>query len=279
MTAIVIWRNEEDINNPNLWIVSDSLVSNNGSPLIEDASKVLTLPIKVTVPDEIGYFNKVYYQHSLGFCFAGSTLMGQNSYISILPLLSNLISHKKYIPSFNEIATYVLNYFNETFLSYLTRHSSKAFFEASIFGYCHIENKLKIAHYFVENTDADGYKVKLLINENNTTSDFLYLGDQSKLMKEKIKSALNSEGEPGRSQSRAPRYVIEDAINNISPKYSSIGGDIQLGIANFSGFKPYKIQKPYEIGKPAAYTSYLGRELTPELSYVGIARVGGDEMC
>ncbi|WP_244390689.1 hypothetical protein [Pseudoalteromonas sp. KAN5] len=278
MTAIVIWRNEEDIYNPTLWVVSDSLVSNNNSALIEDASKVFTLPIKLTIPDERGYLNKVYYQHSLGFCFAGSTLMGQNSYISILPLLSNLICHKKYIPSFIEIATYILNYFRGTFLSYLTRHNNKAFFEASIFGYCHIENKLQIAHYFVENTDADGYNVKLIIKENKSTSDFLYLGDKPQLMREKIESALNGEGKPGRSKSRAPRYVIEDAINNKSPEYSSIGGDIQLGIANFSGFKPYTIQKPYEIGKPASYISYLGRELTPELSSVGIARVGGDAM-
>ncbi|MBD2135236.1 MULTISPECIES: hypothetical protein [unclassified Sphaerospermopsis] len=51
-------------------------------------------------------------------------------------------------------------------------------------------------------------------------------------------------------------------------KYPSIGGDLQLGIANQYGFQPYL------ICKPEAYFSYLGYELYQDIKTVGYARVG-----
>ena len=92
MTSIVIWTNLEVAGNPSLWVVGDTRVSGSGSqPLIEDAAKVLGLPVVCRRPDAAGFFSETYFSHTLGYCFAGSTLMGQNSYLSLVPLLSNLV--------------------------------------------------------------------------------------------------------------------------------------------------------------------------------------------
>jgi len=118
MTAIAIWYNKEIETNPSLWVVSDSRVSKGASVLIEDAAKIFTLPIICKAPGTSDFFTDIYYQHSYGFCFAGSTLMGQNSFLALQPLLSNLSSAEHYIPSIEDIGNYVLNYLKKTFDDY-----------------------------------------------------------------------------------------------------------------------------------------------------------------
>lgn len=275
MTSIVIWKNDESPLNPNLWVVADSRVSNDNRKLIDDATKIFQLPIIIKSPGKDGFFSNIYFQYSFGYCFAGSTLMGQNSYLSLLPLLSNLVSVESDIPSLREISNYALNYFQKTFVEYLEVHTINAMFEASIFGYCHVEKKLQAAHFYPTSKN-EGMRITLKMENFDNGTSFLYLGDEKDLMKDKIYKYMEQKTEPGRPNSRAPRYAIEDAINDDSLK--TIGGDIQLGIANSNGFEFYKICKPYEQGKPESYISYLGRELTPELSIIGKTRVGGYSM-
>ena len=78
----------------------------------------------------------------------------------------------------------------------------------------------------------------------------------------------------GRRLSRAPRYVIQDLIN--SEAFPTIGGELQLGIADKFGFRAFPLCKPGISG--LAIIRYLGRELTDDLQYVGKALVGGVAM-
>src|SRR5438552_8653485 len=137
MTAIAIWCNHEIVESPNLWIAADSrVIAARGSILIEDAAKLFGLPVVCRLPDSQGFFSNVYYAHTYGYCFAGSTLMGQNAYLAVTPLLSNLISPTSYVPSLADVANYLLSYLRLTFDGYKERVGDHAMFEVALFGHC-----------------------------------------------------------------------------------------------------------------------------------------------
>lgn len=273
MTAIAVWCNYEVRDNPALWIAADSRVSSDHGTLIEDAAKVFSLPIVCRKPRDDGFFSDVYYTHTLGYCFAGSTLMGQNAFLGLTPLLSNLISPTSYIPSLSDIAQHVLAFLSRSFDDYKQRVAQRAVFEAVIFGYCHRKSALSAFHFFPKEIDGT---VKMTVTplEGMKDREFVYLGDNKQTMRGLIERAFMGTSIPGRPLSRIPRYVIQDSIDQAS--CASIGGDIQLGIADKFGFRPLTLCKPRVRGQSAAYKSYLGRELTSDIAHVGEALVGMD---
>lgn len=273
MTAIAIWFNNESQEHPTLWVAADSRISasQTGRVLLEDGAKIFPLQIVCREPGADGFFSKVSYFHSIGFCFAGNTLMGQNAYLSLAPLLSNLISPTGYAPSMADIALYVHTYLQRTFDDYKSRVGEHAIFEAALFGYCHSIKGLAIIHFRPQM--SDGMCVLGASTKNGMrTGEFQYLGDKKDLMTKRLSEALSGMSSPGRPISRMPRYVIQDCIDDES--LPSIGGDLQLGIASSFGFQPLALCKPRIVGQPEAFLSYLGRELTTELLHVGEARVG-----
>jgi len=276
MTAIAIWCNHENTNHPGLWVAADSRVSRASGPvLVEDAAKVFSLPVVCRSPGNDGFFSEVSYATALGYCFAGSTLMGQNTYLALLPLLGNLSVSNGYFPSLTEVAEYVHLYLCHTFDDYKFRQGKEAMFEVAIFGYCHRTSTLSSFHFAPE-VKSGVYSMGLVEHLNMQDKDFLYLGDRKQELIELLKAAFDGESIPGRPVSRAPRYVIQDCINNDS--FPSIGGDIQIGIADPSGFRHFMLCKPRVVGQPAAFISYLGRELTEELAWLGEAHVGGSAL-
>lgn len=136
MTAIAIWLNSEDLRNPAWWVAGDSRITTSGGNA-DDGVKVFSLPVICRTADSEGYFSELAYAHSFGYCFAGSTIMGQNSYLALVPLLSNLISVSGYRPSMEEVAQYVHRYLRTTFDSFKLVAGRGALFDAALFGYCH----------------------------------------------------------------------------------------------------------------------------------------------
>ena len=267
MTAIAIWRNDEVEGSPSLWAAADSKVSGvDGNLLIADAVKILSLPIICRRPGPNGFFSEAYFAHTLGYCFAGSTLIGQNTYLGLAPLLSNLTSATSYIPSVEDIAHQVLAYLK---VSFEDCRPMGRLFEVAVFGYCHRMQQLEIFHFrpqLVQNV----YEIALDAHQDLHAHDFVYLGNDGAALREEITKAFNGAAVPGRPISRAPRFVIEDRI--ASDESPTIGGDLQLAIADRFGLRPLVLVRPYVLGQPAAYMSYLGRELTDDLTTVGEAR-------
>lgn len=277
MTAIAIWCDrEETADNPRLWIAADSRVTTSGPStlLIDDAAKIFSLPVICFAPNTTGFYSERYSAQTFGFCFTGSTLMGQNSYLALLPLLTSLISSERYVPSLVDISNYVLAYLSRTFDDYAPRGGYTAAFEVALFGHCKVTNNLSLFHYIPRRVgDEEPYRMTCVSYESMQDKQFVYLGDEKPLMTSRIATAFSGVSVPGRPLSRIPRYVIQDCINN--GDFATIGGDLQLGIADKFGFMPYRLMKPRVVGRPDAYDSYLGRELTPDISCVGQARVGG----
>src|SRR6266481_3557659 len=270
MTAIAIWYNAEVQNNPCLWVAADTLVSTGHSTVIEDAAKVFTLPVICKSPGPAGFFSNVYYAHTFGYCFAGNTLMRLNAFLSLTPLLSNLISPTCYVPSLFDIAQHAFSFLKHTFDNYKMRAGEKAMFEVAIFGYCHHSQELS-AYHFAPKLVSKVWQMTVSHYPLVKSGDFVYLGDDKTNMNSVITTAFSGQTISGRPLSRIPRYVIQDRIDDES--HTTTGGDIQLGIADKFGFRPLKLCKPRVIGQGEAYISYLGRELTPDISRVGEALV------
>lgn len=273
MTAICIWRNDEIADHPSLWVTADSLVTTDRGPL-EYAAKVFSLPIICRAPGQDDFFTDIYHSHTLGYCFAGSTLMGQNAYLGLVPLLSNLISPispERYIPSLRDVASYVHAYLRKPFDKYMALVGPDAMFEAAVFGACAQTGSLCIYHFRPERIDGV-YTLSCSAYGDLPNGEFIYLGDEHEKVRDAITNERAEPDLPGRSKNRLPRHVVQDFIDN--PEYETIGGDIQLAIADRAGFRPYAICKPRVIGQPEAYFSYLGRELTGDLATVGQALVG-----
>ena len=277
MTAITIWCNHEVKNNPTLWVAADSRVSGvSNSVLIEDGAKIFSLPVVCRAPGSEGFFSEVSYAHSYGYCFAGSTLMGQNAYLGLVPLLGNLISVHGYVPSITDVGKYVHSYLRHTFDDYKFRVSQKAFFEVALFGYCCHSKTLSAFHFYPQLDEEGIYTMVCSEYLNMKDRSFIYLGDEKTQINERLMVALAGASVPGRPISRIPRHVIQDCIDDES--FPSIGGDIQLGIADVFGFRLYALCKPRVVGQGAAYFSYLGRELSEVLTSVGEAKFGGPFM-
>ena len=264
MTAIAIWCNHEIEHYPGLWIAADSRVSSSGSKLIDDAQKVFSLPITCKSPNADGFFTEVYHHHSYGYCFAGDTLLGQNAYLSLVPLLSNLVSTKRYTPSLADVARYVMSYLSRTFDACKAIREKRSMFEVALFGHCKVTNYLSAYHFMTRG--QNDVSVHCEPHENMKEKDFLYLGDDDK--KEQISSQIRAAFEAasaGRRLHRAPRYVIQDHIEDENSP--SIGGGLQLGIADKLGFRTFPTCRPSASG--LAIITYLGRDLAPDLQYVG----------
>lgn len=276
MTAIAIWRNDEVPGHPSLWVAADSRVTaQRHAVLVEDAAKVLSLPVVCRAPDRDGFFANVYHGHTLGYCFAGSTLMGQNAYLGLVPLLTNLVSPQRYVPSMEDVATHLLSYLRKSFDDFKARVGPQAMFEAALFGACARTGSLYVYNFRPKPVEG----VYVLSVDRHTTlqdGDFVYLGDERIKLSEAITAARAEPETPGRPKTRLPRYVIQDHIED--PAFESIGGDIQLAIADRAGFRPFILCKPRVQGQPPAYFSYLGREMTDDIRTVGQAIVGGQAM-
>jgi hypothetical protein len=272
MTAIAIWCNHEIPQHPALWVAADSRVTNGDQILVEDAAKVMSLPVICRKPDERGLFTDIYHMHAVGYCFAGNTLMGQNAYLGLAPLLSNLISVDGYIPSMLDIARHALLFLSQTFDKYKERVGERAVFETALFGFCHREKKLSVYHFRPEIIDGIA-RMTIVSHEGMAADDFVYLGDDATNMRESIAQAFLEDAGVGGMRSRTPRYVIQRRIDDDDSL--TIGGDIQLGIADALGFRPFctwTIRGPGP-GQGQGCRRYLGWELTDDLECVGEARV------
>jgi hypothetical protein len=272
MTAIAIWLNNEDPESPALWVASDSRVSRDqNQTLIDDAAKVFALPVVCRFPGESGFFTQLGYFHTYGYCFAGSTLLGQNTFLALMPLLSNLAATQGHAPLMADVAGFILNYLGRAFDDYKAIACENSAIEVALFGWCHSTQKQHIFHFFPDKDENGVYVLRCTDHVDLNEKSFLYLGDHKSDMMQKLQKAFDGDCEPGRPLSRIPRYVIEEHIHN--DEYKAIGGDLQLGIADRFGFRPFSICKPRVHGEPEAYLSYLGYELHKDIQSVGDAFV------
>ncbi len=274
MTAIAIWLNEEIEGNRTLEVAADSLVSSStGAKLTNSASKVFPLHVRCRIPDSQGFFSQLAETSVYGYAFAGSTLFGQNSYLSLAPLLGNLISHEPPNLSLADVAGYVHNFLSGVYEESSCRGSSGVF-EVALFGYCTASKRLEVHHFYPTPATASAPQSKMQWTPHQcmNVGDVIYLGQNKAQFESALEISRQGSPVPGRPLSRAPKHVIQDFIEQNS--HAGIGGDLQVWRANEFGLHPFMLCKPVKKGEPLAKFTYLGIDLEDSMLTLGRARVG-----
>lgn len=253
MTAIYIWPEFNGEKAIGFRVAGDTAISGGREPLTESGVKVFNLPVICRSPGASGFFTEIYFDHSYGMAFAGSTLIAQNVYLEVLPLLINMISPEKATPSLKDVANYVGNFIDKIWKEYGQIKCNLV--EIAIFGYCHVEKKF-IAVHFSPKPSGNGAQIQQDIYEAFTKETYIYLGDakdklQNILEKEKINFC------PDEDLSKLYLKVIKTAIESDDKDLNSIRGGIQLGLTSQFGYHLMQICEPIEVGKPEAQFRYL----------------------
>lgn len=269
MTAVAIWVTNELTTDPCINVAADSLITDgSASALIKDASKVFLLPVTCRALDLDGQLH--VSTQTYGYAFAGSTLLGQNTYLALAPLLSSLISQTAFTPPLSAVAAYIHDYLRSVYENARMRGPA-ANFEVALFGYCPVKMQLAVYHFAHAKT-TEGTQMLMSSYEPLANGEVVYLGSYKDDFLESLRCASVGPPKPGRHLHSMPRYIVEEFVT--SPERSLVGGDLQLWVASSKGLFPRMLVRPLTLGKPQSEFRYLGRPLTGSLLHVGEATIG-----
>jgi len=234
MTAIANWINKESTDYHSIWSIGDSKVTdkNSGTTLTLENSKVLENPISVIDLSSHPEKRFKYFNHSIGFSYAGSTLIGLNCFATLSTMLLNLGGINGVIPDLKNIsslASKVIDYYSKSISNLYNP------FEAIIYGYCHFNKRLE--RYSISKKEING---ELFYVPDNISEETIFLlGDKKTEILEQInnnqKLILDKNSQ---DYWRSPLKTLSNITT--SNLYESIGGGTQLNIANQFGCNPYQ---------------------------------------
>lgn len=225
MTAIISWFNQEPGTIPYLMTVGDTKISNQQETLTLEGAKILELPIKCK--DISSPLQEIYFSNTLGYSFAGSTLVGLNVYCYLQTIFSNLGGTAKEgnLPDYKSIchkAKEVLN---------LYAASIRNVAELLIFGFCP-----KTCTPFIctiQPVMKDGqieYKVEF-IDSFDSNIQVVIIGDKEQEIRELISKELEIQtNKDSIDYWRTPARILRDIIEQ--GKFDSIGGNLQIATSN-----------------------------------------------
>lgn len=126
MTLAAVWCSYETPEVPVLWMASDSRSSAEEGRLIDEGVKIFEIPVVCRSPGPTGFFDQTYLEGTVGLACAGGTLVFQNVYGTLVPMLGSLISPYQAVPSV-VLRLRVLSDFGSTQLSAITRGDLQSF--------------------------------------------------------------------------------------------------------------------------------------------------------
>lgn len=223
MTCIIAWKNNEN-NKPSIWMVGDTKISNGSNTITNEGSKILDIDLKVK---DISSVNQItYYKSTIGFAFAGSSLIAYNVLNASKYFLGNIggLKSKEQLPCLQSVAEKVAK-----ILIFYTK-SIQSQSEIFITGKCPVKNELELYKIKLEKDSNEIFNAVTNRLEMNKTS-FHFLGDkQSEMKTEVIKMSgyLSKKNSEKHTRERAPLYALQKVIKD--KKFNSIGGNLQLGI-------------------------------------------------
>lgn len=229
MTAIANWINREPSGPLSIWTIGDTKIRDyrTDTNLSLESSKVFELQIKSKDISQGPEYQQIYFEHSIGFAFAGSSLLGLNAFATLNTIFSNLGGRNKNMyPSLSamtKIASKVIDYYSKSICG------PDVAFEAIIYGYCPINKALE--RYAIRYHDGEFTDVAI------EGDDVYLLGDKKEEIRKEIEQELNSHAPGGLSYWRTPLRVLSRIV--VSGKFESIGGGTQLNIATRFGCTPY----------------------------------------
>jgi len=256
---------------PNIWAIADTRISSldgreSAVPLLNEASKLFSLPITCVKPGRDGFFSERYFSHSVGFAYAGGSLIALNLYSALLPLLSNLASLEETPPRLDEVALFVSELLRQFTISRNQYLGDKSCSEIAIFGYCHMTSRFRVFHL---SPDLSGGSFHIVCSEVDASEEdyVLLLGDKKPEILADIQARRSGVELRSIQWWRTPKITISGVVENGA--YPTIGGSVQMGIADERGYFPFIVCSPIAAGSPPTTMRYLGFEVWDTFDRVG----------
>ena len=280
MTHVACWVNGET-QPAQVWAVSDSRVVVGSSVLSDSVAKLFSLPLLCRRPGASGFFDSLYFSHSVGLAVAGNAILSLNLYASLVPILSNLIGTpmnngtiSDAIPSLEDIAGLVGRLERELCLQIGATMGSRALGEALIFGHCFRTNTNRVFRLSpVENREKVP-SLEIICEEQDLSAPerVVLLGVRQTEIAQRITDMRSSFPHRDIRWWRAPEFVLKRMLDDRS--YDSIGGAIQRARAGAYGVNIFANVRPLEVGKPAAVMEYLGMDILHVIGAIGPCYLG-----
>ena len=226
----------EDFNSQQaIWCYADSCISTDSGVLTNHAMKIYEIQTKQYAYDQTMH-KHLLHTGCLGFVYAGHVNIAMQTYSVISHIaqhqraillekdfhnnnpnhssIEQLYSSGKYLPlSLEHFAQITANLLKHHIKSFGTIIRNKAMTEIAIYGWCHVENKMRIFH-LTPHIDND---IQIRINKINfDPNSIVYLGSGKTIIDELNKSGITPS-----------RQMIKKAINHPDALKQGIGGFVQ----------------------------------------------------
>lgn len=293
MTTVACWFNHTNPEEPSIWIAADSKLSTpNGGSLLDSASKVFPLPVNCFSANSEGAFQKMVWTGSLGFAFAGSAIVGMNTYTSLMTCLQNLCvvpidlpSHVRTAANLSALGLPALEDVARFAAELLRRYSTQAAFtsgpgalcEIAIVGLCPVSKELKMFHVKTIPRNGEITCVTTAYVESSTPDSFVLLLGDSKQRIEKDICELRRRIEATERTAQSILWWWRAPLGNLcrevtAPGSTSIGGYPQLG---YGGLHPFRLLSIADAGPDGFKNSYLGLDLAQEYRQLSLGCIFG----
>lgn len=227
MTLCIAWKDDTNIH-----FASDSRITFGGSGHADVGIKVLSIPVKIyTAVDAMTGHKALIYDHSIGMCFAGSTV---NAYIvkeSIHEVLQHLQSTGFTDFSMNGIAKLVSEFFQHTTRKICEAINGQGLATFFLGGFCPSAKSIRVFKFEIDSSVfpiASKYNEVLMVNGRELIGTGVSTAQQ----------ILSQQ--PSTNMFSLLKRVIED------PTVPSVGGNIQYGDFENGDFQVLGVQD-YEI--------------------------------
>ncbi|HKZ13433.1 MAG TPA: hypothetical protein VJL81_06275 [Solirubrobacterales bacterium] len=225
MTLTAVWCSYEDPYLPLLWMASDSRISAGDLRLIDEGIKIFEVPVVCKGPGESGFFDQTYLDSSVGLACAGGTLVFQQVYGTLVPILGNLISPVAAVPTLRDIAMLIGRVLT-IYVRSLGGSGRQGADRVAIIVGGQLATAAPEAYELGPREGSNG-----MIHFSPTR---LGLGDgDARFIGDRVEEAqslfheLVAKDDPGASRHRAPLNVIRAFVDD--PQARTIGGEVQIG--------------------------------------------------
>jgi hypothetical protein len=248
VTIGAVWANYELAARPGLWMASDSRISDGGGRLIDEGIKLYELPMVCSKPDEQGFFTVPFHATSFGMVCAGGSLVYQQVYGAMVPILTTLISDGTQIPTVAAVAT-LAGELTTRYVRSLGHRRRDAHRVELIVGGHTIGLAPPQAFALRARLDDDDMVAfspeELPLEDGQVHFIGDHLAEASSLL-----SRFQARDEPGAPRQRAALNVIRVLIDD--PSAETTGGEVQIGHAIAAAFRRVATIVPDRGNEPRA---------------------------
>lgn len=239
---------------PNLWwLVSDSRLTTNsmrGTQRLSDrAAKILEVPAVLFQQKGNHHLGVAVKITTLGFAYAGSSLVALQAYAAVLPLWTRLQSSvSEELPSVEQFAQHLAKFVQ----AYSSETSSAC--ECVLIG---SDAATKTLDGWVISAKGVGSEMETSVYRIESPEEIHFFGSGTAEARERIE--LLRGGASSANWGREPLKLIRNILSQ--DNQIDVGGGVQLGFLTSDGFElTYDVQ-PQVVGYPIPKMSYRGFDL------------------